>query len=128
MSQMLKEKTLNAHPDKSGILVLGSSTFQARIKEEMKIQQIQLNKFSMKLKNEEKYLGQILESNLAPSAGATVKNRSGKIKGAALEIKLIIEDYQMQALGGLAAAWDLWERALNPSLLCGSETSERQSS
>ena len=88
----------------------------------MKIQQIQLNKFSMKLKNEEKYLGQILESNLATSAWATVKNRSGKIKGAALEIKQIIEDYQMQALGGLAAAWDLWERALIPSLLCGAGT------
>jgi hypothetical protein len=51
-----------------------------------------------------------------------VKDRSGKIKGAAMEVKQIIEDYQMQAIGGLAAARDLWERALVPSLLAGSGT------
>ena len=51
-----------------------------------------------------------------------MKDRSGKIKGAALEVKQIIEDFQMQALGGLAAARDLWERALIPSLLAGAGT------
>jgi hypothetical protein len=39
-----------------------------------------------------------------------------------MEIKTIIEDYQMQAMGGLAAAWQLWERALIPSLLSGAGT------
>ena len=39
-----------------------------------------------------------------------------------MEVKQIIEDFQMQALGGLAAARDLWERALVPSLLAGSGT------
>ena len=36
-----------------------------------------------------------------------------------MEIKTIIENYQMQAVGGLAAAWQLWERTLIPSLLSG---------
>ena len=59
---------------------------------------------------------------MSTSAIATAQDRAGKIKGATLEIKQIIEDYQMQAIGGLAAAWELWERALIPSLLAGAGT------
>ena len=42
--------------------------------------------------------------------------------GAMNESKAIMEDFQMQAMGGMAGAWDLWERAILPSLLanCGS--------
>jgi hypothetical protein len=36
-----------------------------------------------------------------------VKDRQGKIKGAAIEVKSIIEDFHMQAMGGLVAAWEL---------------------
>ena len=38
------------------------------------------------------------------------------------EAKAILEDFRMQAMGGMAGAWDLWERAIIPSLLanCGS--------
>ena len=45
----------------------------------------------------------------------------GKVKGAMNESKDIMEDFQMQAMGGMAGAWDLWERAILPSLLanCG---------
>ena len=48
--------------------------------------------------------------------------RGGKIKGAGIEVKQIIEDFEMQTLGGLAAPWDLWEQALIPSLLSGAGT------
>ena len=119
MTKMLKHKILNAHPDKSGFLALGSPTYISMINEEIKQDPIYLNSFVLKLKTEEKYLGQILKSSLSTSALATAQDRAGKIKGATLEIKQIIEDYQMQAIGGLAAAWDLWERALIPSLFAG---------
>ena len=36
-----------------------------------------------------------------------------------LEIKLIIEEFTMQALGSLMSAWILWEKALVPSLISG---------
>ena len=45
------------------------------------------------LKTNEKYLGQILETNNATSALATVKHRAGRIKGATMEIKSIVEEY-----------------------------------
>ena len=56
------------------------------------------------------------------SAEATVQERVGRLKGATLEIKTIIEEFQMQAVGGMMAAWILWERALIPSLLSGAGT------
>ena len=53
---------------------------------------------------------------LDKSAEATVKERAGSIKGAALEVKAIIEDFKMQAISGMMAAKEVWERALIPSL------------
>ena len=122
MTRMLKEKTLTAHPDKSGILLLGSKTYKEKMKRELKDSEIYLDNFHLKVKPQDKYLGQIFASDLSTSALATVKEREGRIKGAAIEVKAIIEDYQMQAMGGLVAAWELWERALVPSLLSGAGT------
>ena len=39
-----------------------------------------------------------------------------------MEIKAIIDEFQMQALSGCMAAWELWEHALLPSLLSGAGT------
>ena len=64
----------------------------------------------------------MIKSDLATSALETVKDRVGKIKGASMEIKAIIEEFQMQALAGCMAAWELWEHALVPSLLSGAGT------
>ena len=55
-------------------------------------------------------------------AEATVEERIGRLKGATREIKGIIEEFQMQALGGMMAAWELWEKACIPSLLSGAGT------
>ena len=44
------------------------------------------------------YLGQTIESNLAVSTLETVKSRAGKIKGAAMEVKAIIEAFEMKAI------------------------------
>ena len=38
------------------------------------------------------------------------------------QVKSIIEEFQMQALGGMEAASELWERALVPSLISGAGT------
>ena len=47
----------------------------------------------------------MIKSDIATSALETVKDRVGKIKGASIEIKAIIEEFQMQALAGCMAAW-----------------------
>ena len=77
----------------------------------------------MKQKECDRYLGQMLHGGgLDKSAEATVQERAGRIKGATMEIKTIIEEFQMQAMGGMMAAWELWERAMVPSLLSGAGT------
>jgi hypothetical protein len=117
LSKMTKEKVLTAHPDKSGIILLGSDKYKRKVEEELKDNPVYLTNFKLNIKSSEKYLGQTIQTNLSASAFETVKQREGKLKGAAMEVKAIIEDYEMKAIGGLAAAWELWERALLPSLL-----------
>ena len=57
MTQMIKEKALQAHPEKSSILVLGSKAYKDRMIEEIKRQLILLSNFPLKIKDEDKYLG-----------------------------------------------------------------------
>ena len=79
--------------------------------------------FPVKQKVSDKYLGQVLHSDGGEaSAAAAVQERSGRIKGATMEIQSIVEEYQMQAFWSLTAARHLWERALLPSLLSGAGT------
>ena len=122
MASLMKEKTLLAHPDKTGYLILGTDKKTELVRKELSTNPISFVKFNLKEKHQDKYLGQVIKSNLAASALATVQERTGKIKGAAIEIKSIIEEFRMQAIAGCMAAWELWEHALLPSLLAGAGT------
>ena len=95
MVKVIKEKNLEAHPVKTAVTVLGSKKFRKAIEKELKVNPIDFDKFGAKMKTNEKYLGQVLEETNSKSALATAKERSRKIKGATMEIKSIIEDYQM---------------------------------
>ena len=59
------------------------------------------------------------EDGTTASVAATVGRRTGKFKGAAFEIRSVIEEFSVQAMGGMTAAKVLLERALLPSLLSG---------
>ena len=73
--------------------------------------------FKMKFVENEVYLGDVISSQgLDMSVVQTIEKRMGKIKGAMYEAKSIMEDFRMQAIGGMAGAWDLWETAMLPSL------------
>ena len=123
LAAMLQDKGLEAHPDKTSYIVCGSRKFKQKAKEDLENNPLMFGDFVVKERVSDKYLGQVLHSGgLEDSALATVKERSGKIKGATMEIKSIIEEFEMQALGVLQAAWELWERALIPSLMSGSGT------
>ena len=120
MEEMLSEKLLEAHSDKTVYIVMGSSSFKKKVREELKDSPLVFGSFRMKEKESEKYLGQIIHSGgLEKSSLATVQERIGRIKGVTLEIKSIIEEFTMQALGSLMSAWILWEKALVPSLISG---------
>ena len=74
-------------------------------------------------KESEVYLGDVLAlQGIERCIELTIERWLVKVKGAMYETKSIIEDFQMQAIGCTAGAWDIWERAILPSLLanCGS--------
>ena len=61
------------------------------MEKELKEAPIYLTNFELEIKHSDKYLGQTIRSNLSASAPGTVKARSGKVKGAAVEVKAILE-------------------------------------
>ena len=123
LASMFQDKGLEAHPDKTCFLVCGSKSFKHKIEEQLVENPLKFDNFLVKRRESERYLGQVLhEGGLARSAEATAKGRAGVIRGATMEIKSIIEDFQMQAMGGMMAAWELWERSMVPKLLSGAGT------
>ena len=117
LSQMFKDKGLEAHPDKTCFVVFGSSTYKDTINRQLEANPLYFGDFPVKRKDSEKYLGQIIHSGgLRASCAATISDREGKIKGAIFETQSIIEEFRMQAIGGMMAAYELCERAMVPSL------------
>ena len=105
---MLKDKGLEAHPDKTGFIVCGSKAFKQTALQDLDRNQLMFGDFQVHQKESDKYLGQMLHGGgLDRSAEATVLERTGRIKGATLEIKSIIEEFQMQVMGGMMSAWEL---------------------
>ena len=111
LAAMLKEKGLDAHPDKTCYIVSGSKMFKEKTENDLRVNPLMFDTFLILQKVSDKYLGQVLHSGgVECSDTAIVQERTGRIKGATMEIKSIVEEYEMQAFGGLMAACELWER------------------
>ena len=78
---------------------------EEKVEKELEANPIYLTNFKLEIKESDKYLGQSINSSLSRSALETVMSRAGKVKGAAMEVKSIIESHEMKAMGGLVAAW-----------------------
>ena len=122
LASLMKEKQLEVHPDKTCYIIMGGKKFKERVLEELRESPIMFGDIETRCKEKDKYLGDMLHTDgLAASVEATVNERAGKIKAAIYEVAAIMEDFRMQAMGGLMGAWDLWNMAIVPSLLsnCG---------
>ena len=60
------------------------------------------------------------------SVKATIQERAGRIRGAIYKAKQVIETVQMQAIGGMMAAKQLWEGAIGAGTWVGSPCSRSQ--
>ena len=77
----------------------------------------------------EVYLGDVISGlGLEDSVERTIQRRLGLVRGAMYETQAIMEDYRMQAVGGMAGAWTIWEHAICPKLLnnCGTWVGKRE--
>ena len=123
LAGFLKERGLDAHPEKTSYLVCGTQEYKRKTNEQLKMIPLVFGDFLTKRKVSDKYLGQVLhEDGLEASVRATIQERTGKIKGAIFLTKSIIETYQMQGIGAMAAARTLWEGAIVRILLHGAGT------
>jgi hypothetical protein len=122
LSAMMDDKMLTCHPTKTCYLVVGTTRYRENIRNEVKKNPLMFGNFMCKEKDNDVYLGDVISSQgLEHSVELTVKKRLGLIRGAMYETSAIMEDYRLQAVGGMSGAWTIWERAICPKLLnnCG---------
>ena len=120
---MMDQKGLKCHPSKTVCIAIGTDKYREVVKKEVSKDPIMFGNFTVRFVDSEVYLGDVLAAQgMEKSVELTINRRLAKVKGAMFEAKAIIEDFRMQAIGGMAGAWDIWERAIIPSLLanCGS--------
>ena len=100
---------------------MGTHKQKVKVKQELEVQPLMCGEFETELKQQLKWLGQILSSGgLADSVSCTVAAREGKIRGAC--ISQIVNDWRSKLVGGFDTALLLWEICCIPSLLHGAGT------
>ena len=129
MSMMLRKRLLRCHPLKTCCLVYGSKRYKSKVKEELEDSPLMLGDIEMKEKEFDVYLGDVLHSaGMAASVEAAINYIIPKVKGMMFEAAAILSDFRMQAIGGMAGAWDMWEMQMISKLLanCGSWVESKQ--
>ena len=103
--------------------MIGSKGYQKRVREELEVAPLVFGDFQMNEKEYDIYLGDVIHSGgLAASVEATINFRIAKVKGQCYEAAAILADYRMQAIAGMAGAWDIWEKMLVPKLLANCDS------
>ena len=120
---LLKQRGHSLNQKKSVCLIIGSITQKRNATKSLETKPLICGDFETKEKQQEKWLGQIISSaGLAASAALTVEAKESKIKGACLEIAVIVNDWRAQTVGGMETALMLWEACCIPSMLHGAGT------
>ena len=123
INMLLKQRGLSLNQDKSVCLIIGSKLQKKKATQELHENPLMCGSFETKEKQQDKWLGQIISSiGLSDSVAKTVEDKEGKIRGACLEIGIIIDDWRARDLGGMETALMLWETCCVPSLLHGAGT------
>ena len=128
VDKLMKQRGLNLNEDKSICIVIGTKKQKRDATEQIADEPLMCGNFETKEKQEDKWLGQIISARgLADSVAKTVASREGKIKGACLEISLVVNDWRARAVGGMETALMLWKTCVIPSLLHGAGTWQEMS-
>ena len=105
LSAMMEDKLLTCHPTKTCYLVVGTPRYREIVKNELKNNPLMFGNFTCKEKDNDIYLGDVISSlGLEHSVELTVQKRLGLIRGAMYETSAIMEDYRLQAVGGMSGA------------------------
>ena len=84
---------------------------------------LSLNGKPVKIKLEEKYLGDYLHSyGLSKSVEVTVNKRYGNCIKSVIELSSVINDFRMHSLGGISVGLDIFTMAIQPAMMTNSST------
>ena len=120
---MMKKRGLKLNEEKSVCIIIGRKNQKKEITDQMEKEPLMCGSFRTTEKQTDKWLGQHISARgLEDSVAVTVAAREGKVRGAALEIAAIVEDWRSAAAGGMETALLLWEACCVPSLLHGAGT------
>ena len=124
ISQAMKMKQLELNIDKSATIIFGKRKKVDQIRNFIEQNNsLTINGINVKIKDEEKYLGDYFHSGgLSKSVEVTVNKRYGAVLNSIIELKAVIEDFRMHKLGGIISGLDIFKMALLPSLLNNSST------
>lgn len=99
MSNLFKEKGLEAHSDKTCYIVFGDIKYKKEIDTRLEQTPLYIGDFKIKRRIYDRYLGHILHSNgVRASADATIVERAGKIKGQLLRSKQSLKTFKCRQL------------------------------
>ena len=119
ISGAMRAMQLDLNVDKSATILFGGKcqvNIMRKLIEENK--SLSINGQDVKIKQEEKYLGDYLHSfGLAKSVEVTVVKSYGKCLKSVIELKSMIEDYRMHSLGGISSGLDIFNMAILPVML-----------
>ena len=120
LAAMTSEKGLKAHEKKTTFVIIGTKEYRESMEKEVKETPVSFGMFTCKPSCSEVYLGEVIHSQgLEAGVRATIDSRLGKVRGAMYKSKALMEDFKMQAMGGMEAAWILWDQSILQTLLSG---------
>ena len=123
MNAAMKRKQLELNVDKCCVIIFDKISKSKATRETInKKGLLTIGKHMIKAKPQDKYLGDILnEGGLAQSMKETVNDRYGKAFNTIKEIGAVINDFRINAIGGLKAGLDIFEMVVVPSVINNSD-------
>ena len=124
MEAVMKRKQLSLGIEKCSIITFGKRSKVKAVREAInKEKSIQISNHTLKVKEKDEYLGDILhEGGLSSSVKATIDKRYSRVFWTIIEVSSILNDFRIDAIGGLKAGLEIFELAIIPSLLNNSDT------
>ena len=120
---LMKDKQLEINLDKSILMIMAPKRNKKRIEEEIKKFPVKYEDKDLKIKSQEKWLGDWIHTGgSSESISATLNARKGRIMNAINEAIAIIEDSRMHRMGGIQCGLDLWNVSICSSLLTNSSS------
>ena len=115
--RVVESKLLTLNSDKSTYLVMGDEKARRVLIKRLEKDPQLLDGIPMKYSVTAKYLGSQLSKNLSESVSATVSKRISLASCSIFDIRSVVDDKRMEAVGSFSTAFIMYEMAVIPAIL-----------